>query len=502
MFWGVSSILLLVLSFYVWSRCSVFLPSYDSSLIAIGSNLLLEGKQLYKDIHTVMLPGSYYFLALLFTIFGNSLMTCQITVTVEIVLSAFLLLLICRKISLGWFSLLPPAFISILGTMVCPHNSHHWDSLILVLLYALLLIDLPETRTKTSTLFCAGVVGGLSVLCYQNQIVPVLVGALSYSYLQKSGRALVKLLAGMLAVWTGFFIYALSGGFLNEMFNCTVLFVLSRYHGVNAAPYGYNNWQDFIVAAGSFPLSIFSGMTFGFIKIAPILVLAGAFIYFKKNSFSKDRQFSFLFVLAFSLWVAELHKPDFTRLIFGEPLLLSALFYLVQKLSEYSRAIYIATSIACISLFAGLAQDAKIIRNMYQSNLAQYQSRRGTVTSNKDMSILNKLNELTRPGEKVLVYPYDTGLIYLAGITTPSRYPVLHYGYHTEEQFREVISDMDKSKVKYVVWNRLMDDANHAYFGFSSYKRVSENEKIMEPYLRSNYNFVSAFNDYCLLVRK
>lgn len=507
LFWPSSSLLLIALGCFAWLSAGQFLPAYDSGLIAIGSDLLLQGKLIYKDLHTIILPGSYYFLALFLFLAGNSIQTCHLIFSLEVVMVALLLLLICRQISLGWLSFLPAAFTCVFGAIVCYYNSHHWDSLLFMLLYTYLVLHFLSAKTpRLFNLFLAGVCAGLSVSCYQNQIIPLFCGILFLLYLKKSLREVSCIVAGVAAVLLPLFLFLASNGTMSEMLDDTLGFVLKRYQGVNAVIYGSFINQDLLVGSGSLPFSIFACMTFGLVRLAPVLVSIGSVLWLVKMkpvfSIQKNSSLAFLLVMAFSLFLAEMHKPDFTRLVFGEPLILVLLFYLVQQVSLLSRSVYVVTSLACIFLLVGLAQNAKMQLSFSSNNAPVYMTRRGSVKTYRDMRILDRLNELTSPGEKVLIYPYDTSLIYLSGISIPSRFPVLHYGYHTDQQFKQTISEMEKNKVKYAVWNRLLDDANHADFGFSSYKRVPEDKKIMEPYLKSNYDFIGAFGEYSLFRRK
>ncbi len=464
-----------------------------------------------------MLPGSYYWLTFLFLLAGNSILVCQLAVTVEIGLISFLLLVIARQVSLGWLSFLPAAFTAILGAFLCPYNSHHWDSLLLVLVYCLVLLRCARVNEPPAfgTVFGAGVLGALSILCYQNQLAPVLLGASFFSFLlyldhksiKFSGRFLLQIASGMAAIFVPFLIYLALSGTFTDMFDCTVRFVLERYQGVNSVPYGHFSMQDIVLGTGSFPWIIFSSIPIGIIKWAPLIVLVASIIYFSKVQSVKvalreNRVLCIVVVLAFSLWLAELHRPDLKRLVLGEPLILVLMFYYVERLFQMSRVVYFVTGIACICIVLGLSQNAKLFLQ-YAPNQAQlYETRRGKIKTTFDMSLIEHLNKITNPGDKVLVYPYDTGLIYLMQITWPSRFPVLHYGYNTAEQFNAVIADMEKSNVKYVVWNRLLDNSNHNDFGFPSYVPVQKENMIMEPYLNKKYAFVGSYGNYCLLQRK
>lgn len=88
--------LLIFLMLFVWQLCTTFLLSYDSGLIAIGSDLMLRGGLIYRDLHTVMFPGSYFILFLVFSIFGSTQFVCDFMAFATIFGVCVLLLSISR----------------------------------------------------------------------------------------------------------------------------------------------------------------------------------------------------------------------------------------------------------------------------------------------------------------------------------------------------------------------------------------------------------------------
>ena len=51
----------------------------DEGIVLQGAERILRGEVLYRDFFSFLTPGSYYLLALLFKLFGNSLMVARST---------------------------------------------------------------------------------------------------------------------------------------------------------------------------------------------------------------------------------------------------------------------------------------------------------------------------------------------------------------------------------------------------------------------------------------
>src|ERR1700733_8328360 len=73
-------ITLLVFAFsvaYLWLFRRYTFMEPDEGIILQGAQRILRGQVLYRDFFSFFTPGSYYFLALLFRIFGNSFLVAR-----------------------------------------------------------------------------------------------------------------------------------------------------------------------------------------------------------------------------------------------------------------------------------------------------------------------------------------------------------------------------------------------------------------------------------------
>ena len=316
------------------------------------------------------------------------------------------------------------------------------------------------------------------------------------------------LLAGVSAILCMLVFGLLSIGCFNDFIDCTIKFVFSNYSDVNKVTYGWNNSQESITSLFRFPLNLCSNMIFGILKQAPIIVILGSIIACIKEgsiprAVNKKPEVALLILLSFSLLFGEaLHKPDLRRLVWGMPIMLITVFYFAERISEKYKSAKILIAGTSIMLAAGLLCSGKMFLLGKTILAKEYATNRGIVSSATNLEILEKTKNLINPGEKVLVYPYDTGIAYLAGGRHPSRYPVLHYRYHTKEQFQSVIDDMESSKVRYVIWNKLFDNPNFSELGWPNYKQVPASQLIMEPYLKAKYKPIKMYGNYLLMERK
>ena len=126
------ALLYIVTLAYMLCGCNLGISSYDEGLIVYGSSQILDGRILYKDIWSNYGPGQYYLLALIFKVFGESLLVAR-------VLSAFV-----------------NSWIAFCGFLLARKLVPHKYALFSWFLVLLLLADLPPygRAVSTSLLFC------------------------------------------------------------------------------------------------------------------------------------------------------------------------------------------------------------------------------------------------------------------------------------------------------------------------------------------------------------
>lgn len=92
----------------------------DEGHLAAFANWLLEGKRLYRDLHTGIFPGIYYLGALLFGTFGADLIVTRIAALLVNVATGLLLWRIASRVARPPWSLLPPLLHGVLVVVAFP----------------------------------------------------------------------------------------------------------------------------------------------------------------------------------------------------------------------------------------------------------------------------------------------------------------------------------------------------------------------------------------------
>src|SRR5579863_4527153 len=122
-------VLVFLLSFfylYLFRRYTAMDP--DEGIILQGAERILHGEVLYRDFFSYFTPGSYYLIAVLFKLFGSSIIVARnALVFLGSILSVLTYLLARRAVS-RWVALVTGA----LSTLTClPYRFlvlHNWDS--------------------------------------------------------------------------------------------------------------------------------------------------------------------------------------------------------------------------------------------------------------------------------------------------------------------------------------------------------------------------------------
>src|SRR6202022_3831869 len=90
---------------------------------------------------------------------------------------------------------------------------------------------------------------------------------------------------------------------------------------------------------------------------------------------------------------------------------------------------------------------------------------------------------------------------FLSGTVNPTPFSILMYHINTDDQFREAISALEDKRVKYVLWDTVVDGQNLKQW-FPLYQHPSREKQLMEPYFAEHYSLAGNKNGFRLLERK
>jgi hypothetical protein len=367
----------------------------------------------------------------------------------------------------------------------------------------------------------AGVFSGLTSCFIQQKGVLLVLALILAIYLsgRKSGEDRSKILADVGFLLSGFFLvgsivfifFYQVGGFPDLIYD-NLLWPLSNYHNVNITPYGYG-LKKFLILRSElilneiFPYTISQAIlgifTFPFvvILILPVLVFVMA-IFSSLDSKKRPLIFNLLtipyWVTALALWTSEIHRRDFTHIIWGSPLLL-VIFYFIWNISFEKWRILRLLGMSLLMISLTFYGAFKIII----ATSADYSivTRRGTIYSHNNDKALKFLHDQVKRGEYVFVYPYYPMYYFLEEIRNPTEYSILMYNINTEAQFHKAISDLDRKKVRYILWDTYVEGHNLKTW-FPQYEHPSRNNLEIERYIETHYKFNEIRNGFKIMQRK
>ncbi len=289
---------------------------------------------------------------------------------------------------------------------------------------------------------------------------------------------------------------------LSSVIYANLVWPLSTYEKVNAAPYGFtlreNLWPSWFSALhAGFPLPVALAGTIVFsvpyvlILVVPFLLPLLAYAW-RSNAF--EREMLPYWITAYALWASELHRWDLGHLRNGCLILIILFFALCERQRKKSANHLTLAIMACLVVTG----SANVLGATAQRTAIH--TRRGTLYKQNDDAALQFLLTHTRRGENVFIYPYQPIYYFIADVRNPTRFSNLMYHINTDAQFREVVCDIDAQKVRYVLWDSQFSGQRFRSL-FPAYEDPPPRQLIVEPYLKTHYHQVAIEENFRILER-
>jgi len=478
----------------------------DEGTLVYGAQRVSEGAVPYRDFMEVMGPGTFYWLGLFFKLFGTTWMVTRLLLLVTGVATTLVIYWLARRLHSG-METLPALLMLALAIPLWPAINHHWDSNLFALLSFAAFVSWLDSSRRWQ-LIIAGVLAGLTTLFIQQKGALLLLSfLLAMCVLCRKQpdflSSVARLLSGYVTVLAVLVLYFYAAGALPQFVYANIVWPVSNYHGVNSVAYAYGlrelHWQGWVSLLQSlFPAPVAYGaadfflLPFLVVAAAPIL-LAILALALRGKAF--NRATLPYWMTGAALWLAEIHRLDITHLIYGAPLLVILCLYHFQQLQN--RFWRFGPSLLALSILLFAAFNALVA----QAAQTRMITRRGAVYTFMDDAALDFLDRHTTSGEPVFVYPYYPMYYFLSDTTNPTRFSFLMYHLNTDAQFQEVISALERTKVRYVLWDTLVDGQNLKQW-FPRYQQPPREKLVIEPYLKEHYDLIGIKNGFRVLQRK
>ena len=497
---------------YPFVRVLTWTP--DGGVFIYGAERVLDGDVPSHDFIELQGPGSFYWLALFFKIFGATTLTARAVLFATGIATVLLVFYLARRLSPGITTgVFAALFVLVTGLPLMVVNSPHYDSNLFALAAVAVFVSVERRiacggaseRSIFVLLFAAGLLAGITSCCLQQKglnLVLAFVVCLGILHRRPGLRLAAILCSGYACVVAVELSLYAAAGALHDLIYVNLLWPLSTYQSVNAAPYGFPlweiwfpNWFQVLRADFVFPVAIIltAALSLPFLLILTLPLLLALLAYFSRARFSWRAWLPYV-LSGYALWAAEIHRLDMGHLRNGSVILIVLFFALCEIQSAKAWRRVAATVAACIllngaaDLFGAMVQHTPI------------HSRRGTLFGNKPDAALDFLLTHTAPGEPVFVYPYQPIYYFLAGVRNPTRFSSLMYHINTDAQFQEAVRDLERKKVRYVLWDTGFSAEKLASV-FPAYRHPASNQLIMEPYFETHYRQIAVENGFRVLER-
>lgn len=444
---------------------------HDEGIVLQGAERILRGEVPYRDFFSFYTPGSFYLVAGLFKVFGDSFVVARSSIAVIGAGCCVITYLLARRVCSRNIALLAAALTmtnSVAHRFMVLHN---WYSAFFAFLAIYATVRLWESRSKGWAL-AIGFLAAATTMIEQSRGAGLCLGFIvSYLILLIFKKQKLVRGAGLAFLALGFavplivtFLYFRSthgtAAMLQDWF-----WPLQHYAGPNKVPYGYLNWsneaREQILFAGPAWIRMVEIVAISPAFIIPVLPLLGTawLIYCtlqlkSRSSRCSENEYYILLggaVLGMLLSVLMV-RPDIIHLIDLAPLWYVVLAWilgangiqspLLKKIRPWLLAF------VCVAFgMMGLA----LVLNITGAHNHLY-TRRGEIRTRVQDTVITYVQAHAQSGDELLVYPYLPLYNYLTGTHSPTRLDFFQAGMNTAAQADGIIADLQAKKINTVLF--------------------------------------------------
>ena len=457
----------------------------DEGLVAQSANRITQGQIPFKDFFTALVPGSYYFYALLFKIFEPSFLVLRLGVMLVSLLLLLSVWQVLVKFRIGSFLpyLATASFLAYFGGPVWFIASHHWLSALLCLYsLALLLPDTESDAPSPRSVFAAGIISALAMATLQHRgavwIIATLV-ALALLPPEHRRRTYLAYMGGVALIAIPAAVYFLYHAGYAIIFYDLITFPMKQYHNFEAhRGTSFKNLFELmhnVTTAYTFrhqPLGLLRSATWslGFAGLIVIYLLpfVGCLMLWRLIRTSPFSRYKLGCITAFfiSSYLATLHRLSDTTLIFAASSTIIIAAITVETMSssrklirniQLSWAVFFIMIAGCYSLFTMLSPKTSVstpagsIQVLYRGEAETMQ---GIATFAAD--------NFQHPST-LFCYPYSPIFYFLFRGDNPTPFDTLTWPMHTAEQMKQSQELLQKSRCRWVIMNSEVYDTTGFY---------------------------------------
>jgi hypothetical protein len=485
----------------------------DEGIVLQGAQRILEGQVLYRDFFSFYTPGSYYWMALLFKIFGSSILVGRAALVVYGGLFSVLTYLLARRVCARWSALLAAYMITLTCVPFRFNVLHNWDSTLLAYLALYCAVLLLERRHWIWSV-AAGTFASLTVLFEHSKGAGLVLGlACGFALLAWRGgirewfgrRQWAALSLGFAWPFLPTFAYFAFHHAERDML-AGWLWPLFHYSAANKLPYGYLvMWTTDRGALfrGDWIARAIASVTVGPVLLLPLLPIVSTVVLVwsvyqgssGKSSSLRESYFILISSCLCGLLISAFltGRPDFSHLNYMGPLFYLVIAWIIDGLTSKSRFWRFVAPVPVFCIF--LSFIAFGMAMLLESRNAQHPTTtvHGTIRTREADPVLAYLQTNTKPGDRILVYPYQALYYYLSGTFSPTSFDFLQPGMHGPEQFQQALNEIESRPPGVVIFETSFADKIRLGWPNTPKERIAGKDPVAD-YIHRRYQSCAALS--------
>jgi hypothetical protein len=443
----------------------------DEGIVLQGAQRILDGQLPHRDFFSMVTPGSYYWIALLFRVFGSSILVARGALVVYGGIFAALTYLVARRACRRSIAALTAYLVTLVCLPAWFMALHNWDSTVTAYLSLYCAVRSIESRSRVWPV-ATGSLAAITCLFEQSKGAGLIVGIGLGFLLAAMARRQVRFFCGRVGLLTvglvwpfaATLVYFVSKHALGEVLD-QWFWPLRHYAVVNATFYGDIGLGQYSLLENLLTTGWFS-MLLGLLILSEDVVVAALPLFavgflllwiarlWQKETGPKAEYYLMVSACLAGLLLATLatRRADLVHILFQAPLFLVVLAWLLDGRDFPSHLLASVRPLVVTGVVTSFTVFGMCL--LWVPLEAHYvlQTRHGSLRTSGPDPVLDELQAQVRPGGSVFVYPDQALYYYLSGAHNPTRYDWLFPGMYTPAQFEEAFQEVDAAHTPLILF--------------------------------------------------
>lgn len=502
----------------------------DEGLLVYGTERVMEGSVLYKDIFTLYAPGHYYILGGFMKILGLNLFSERLYSCIIGGALAFLVFYISKRIIKNITFSIVASLIFIF--LVQLQN----DRMFFALLALLCLIEYDYNHPKLNSIWWPLIIGlltGMSIIMSQEVGIYLVLALCSFLpwklfvgkkrnmkqivNLKSVAHQAILFLFGLLIIVIPVVFYFYKYGALHEMFYCLFWYPIHAFPETMSLPFP-NLFSNLLLTLNSPSLRSFYSLAGCILFYLPIVIYTITAIFlvsrlYSNQDYSKRDSYVFL-ILVFGIlsFKTATVRSDISHLMFCIiPAVILGCF-LLDKLyvrlsnnltpfvgSKSKKLVAFKCSVVIIFLilifYGQIGHLLLIIKNSNYEKLGLDRAQNILVPKNEKEDIANVVKYIkdnTDSSDKIFVIPYQAMFYFLSDRDTPTKYDIFLPGYVNQRGDQiQLVQQLERAKPKFTIYGHGWDVDGKP---FETYAPIIHNYIKQQWYIEKKYGIYEIYS--------